>query len=93
MRVPKTWLPSMSKRVLDVLLTEELIDAGIDKAKVLEAIEGIIAEELSVEDRLNDEVRGILRKFEPEIEKGRLDYRKLFEITKQKLVKERNLVL
>jgi hypothetical protein len=28
-----------------------------------------------------------------EIEKGRLDYRKLFELTKQKLVRERNLVL
>jgi hypothetical protein len=50
-------------------------------------------EELTVEDRLNEEVREMLKKFEPEIEKGRLDYRKLFDLTKQKLVKERNLVL
>jgi hypothetical protein len=46
-----------------------------------------------VEDRINDEVRQILKKFEPEIEKGRLDYRKLFDMTKQKIVKERNVIL
>jgi uncharacterized protein len=50
-------------------------------------------EELMVEDRINDEVRQILKKFEPEIEKGRLDYRKLFDMTKQKLVRERNVIL
>jgi hypothetical protein len=46
-----------------------------------------------VEDRINDEVRQILKKFEPEIEKGRLDYRKLFDMTKQKIVRERNVIL
>ena len=34
-----------------------------------------------------------LKKYDVEIEKGRLDYRKLFELTKQKLVKERNIIL
>ena len=46
-----------------------------------------------VEDRLNEEVRQILKKFEPEIEKGRLDYRRLFDMTKQKIVKERNVII
>jgi len=55
--------------------------------------EEIITGELSVEDRLNDEVREILQKHATDIERGRMDYRKLFELTKQKLVRERNLVL
>jgi hypothetical protein len=46
-----------------------------------------------VEDRLNEEVREFLKGHASEIEKGRLDYRRLFDLTKQKLVKERNLVL
>ena len=45
------------------------------------------------EDRLNAEVRELLKKYEPEIEKGRLDFKKLFDMTKQKLIKERNLTL
>jgi hypothetical protein len=46
-----------------------------------------------VEDRLNEEVRELLKRHASDIERGRMDYRKLFELTKQRLVKERNLVL
>jgi hypothetical protein len=53
----------------------------------------IIMDELMVEDRLNEEVRELLKKHASDIERGRMDYRKLFELTKQRLVKERNLVL
>ena len=41
----------------------------------------------------NDEVRELLKTYTSEIEQGRLDYRKLFDLTKQKLVRERNIVL
>ena len=53
----------------------------------------LLLEELMVEDRVNEEVRQILKKFEPEIEKGRLDYRRLFDMTKQKLVREKNIII
>lgn len=61
--------------------------------KLLAETEELIMEELTVEDRLNEEVREILKGHTVEIEKGRLDYRRLFDLTKQKLVKERNIVL
>ncbi len=61
--------------------------------KFVAKTEEIITEELMVEDRLNDEVREILKKHSEDIERGRMDYRKLFDLTKQKLVRERNLVL
>jgi hypothetical protein len=50
-------------------------------------------EELAIEDRINDEVREILKKYTGEIEKGRLDYRKMFELTKKKIVQERGVIL
>lgn len=93
MRVPKTWIPPMSKRISDTLVGDGLIETPANAAGLLAEIEALITEELSAEDRLNDEVREMLKKFGPEIEKGRLDYRKLFDLTKQKLVKERNIVL
>lgn len=83
----------MARRIIDTLLAEDLIERDIDRAKLAEEMELIITGELSVEDRLNEEVREFLRAHETEIDRGRLDYRRLFDLTKQKLVKERNLIL
>lgn len=93
MRIPKSWVPSIAKRIVDNLLKKELIEPTIPTNTLIEETEKLLVDELMVEDRLNDEVRQFLRKYESEIEKGRLDYRKLFDMTKQKLVKERNIVL
>ncbi len=93
MRVPKTWVPILTRRIVDSLISREMIQPKIPVEKLLSEAEAIITEELMVEDRLNDEVKDLLRRHESDIERGRMDYRKLFELTKQKLVRERNLVL
>jgi hypothetical protein len=93
MRIPKTWVRPITERIINELMENELIEPAVPKEKLLDEAEAIILEELTLEDRLNDEVREILKKYEGEIEKGRLDYRKLFDLTKQKLIRERNLVL
>jgi hypothetical protein len=93
MRIPKSWVPIMAKRIAESLVSKEMVSPTIQMEKLIEKTEEIMMEELTVEDRLNDEVREILKKFAADIEQGRMDYRKLFDLTKQKLVKERNLVL
>jgi len=70
-----------------------MIELVVSKEQLLEEAEKLILDELMVEDKLNEEIRGLLKKYESEIEKSKVDYRKLFEMTKQKLVKQRNLVL
>jgi hypothetical protein len=93
MRIPKSWVPSMARRIVDNLIKKELIEPAIPVNTLIEETEKLLVDELMVEDKLNEEVRHLLRKYESEIEKGRLDYRKLFDMTKQKLVKERSIVL
>jgi hypothetical protein len=93
MRFPKTWVPLLAKRIIDNILSKNLATTTIPREKLLSETEGILLDELTLEDRLNDEVREILKTHTAEIEKGRLDYRRLFELTKQKLIRERNLVL
>lgn len=93
MRIPKSWVPIMAKRIIDNLIAREMITPKIPVEKLIERADAILLDELMVEDRLNDEVRELLKKHETDIERNRMDYRKLFELTKQKLVKERNLVL
>jgi uncharacterized protein len=93
MRVPKTWVPFLAKKVIDNITSKNLIKPAVPLEKLLSETGEIILEELTIEDRLHEEVREILKSHSAEIEKGRMDYRRLFELTKQKLVKERNLVL
>jgi hypothetical protein len=93
MRIPKTWVPLLAKKIVDNVTSKELIKPAISIKKLLLETEELILNELTVEDRLNEEVRELLKIHASEIEQGRLDYRRLFELTKQKLVRERNLVL
>jgi hypothetical protein len=93
MRIPKSWVPALAKKIADNLLNRELVESLVPAETLIAETERLLLEELMVEDRLNDEVRQILKKFEPEIEKGRLDYRRLFDMTKQKLVRERNVII
>ncbi|MEW5745021.1 MAG: DUF507 family protein [Nitrospirota bacterium] len=93
MRIPKSWVPLLAKKIVDNLTSKALIEPAVPVEELVAAAEELLLEELMVEDRLNDEVRQLLRKYESEIEKGRLDFRRLFDMTKQKLVRERNIVL
>jgi hypothetical protein len=64
-----------------------------DREKVEELVREVITEDLQVEDRLNDEVKELLRAFSNEFNKGEADYYKMFTMVKRKLVQERGLIL
>ena len=65
---------------------------GTHKA-LADSLDRVIMEELSIEDKLNAEVRQMLKPHEQEIERGQVDYQKMFTLLKNKLVKERGLIL
>jgi hypothetical protein len=60
---------------------------------VIQQLESAILSELQVEDRLNADVREMLKQFEREFAEGRADYQKMFTMVKQKLIKERGVIL
>lgn len=93
MRIPKSWVPILAQRIVSNLTSRQMVEPRVAADKLVEETSALLTEELTVEDRINDEVRLILRKYESEIEKGRLDYKKLFDMTKQKLIRERNIIL
>ncbi len=93
MKVPKGWASILAHDIIEELYKKKLIELKAPKDKVTAVTGQLILNELSVEEKLNKEVNDLLKKYDSEIEKGRLDYRKLFEITKQKLAKERNIIL
>jgi len=93
MRVPKSWIPIIAGKVVDTLFRKDLVKTEASSEELKTACEEIILNELMVEDRINEEVRDILKEHEKDIETKKLDYKKLFDMTKQKLVRERNIIL
>ena len=79
-------------------IARDLIDKGLiqplgDRAKLEDLLREVITEELQVEDRLNDEVKNLLRAFSTEFSRGEADYHKMFTMVKRKLAQERGLIL
>jgi hypothetical protein len=94
MRIPNSWVSAISKEVAEELVKKQMVELqGQSEEQFAKLIEEEILEELMVEDLINSEVREMLKQYDAEIEKGRLDYRRLFEMTKKKIVKERNIIL
>ena len=52
-----------------------------------------LTEDLQVEDRLNDEVREILRGLSDRMEGQNIQFHEMFKLVKAKLVRERKLIL
>lgn len=64
-----------------------------ERRTLVESLEQAITQELSLEDRVNAEVRQLLKAYEQQIEQGQVDYQKMFQMVKQKLVRERGIIL
>jgi hypothetical protein len=64
-----------------------------DDAQLRLAAQQIITDELLVEEQLDAEIHKLLQAYKYEITMGRMNYDELFKKTKQKLVRDRKLVL
>ena len=93
MRLTKERVHTIAFTTLQRLQTQKHLEVTGSQDQLARALEHAITEELTVEDRLNTEVREMLKKFDSEFESGKADYQKMFTMVKQKLVRERNIVL
>jgi hypothetical protein len=60
--------------------------------RVVELIDGVISEDLQVEDRLNDEVRDILGQYAEYMRREGVSYQDMFRKTKNTLISQRKIV-
>jgi uncharacterized protein len=93
MRLSKERVLHMSESLATRLQEEGLVAIVGDRKAFIEQINRVIIEELSVEDRLNAEVRQLLNAHEQDIEQGHVDYQKMFTMVKSKLARERGIIL
>lgn len=93
MRLTKIQIEDLSKLILKRLKGMELVTINSAEDKVLHRIIDIITNDLSIEDDLDREVKKFLETYEADFRSGRLDYMKMFNKVKDKLVKERDLII
>ncbi|MFZ1748372.1 MAG: DUF507 family protein [Nitrospirales bacterium] len=93
MRLNKVRVHHMAVSVIERLQASGLLQIQGKPEVVIQKLEAAILSELQVEDRLNADVREMLKQFEREFAEGRADYQKMFTMVKQKLIKERGVIL
>jgi hypothetical protein len=92
MHLPREFVAYMAKQVLKRLTTAGLIQYE-QPEYVTEVMAQVILDELSIEDRINDEVRRILETHGTEMEELGATYEEAFKAIKKQLVRERKVVL
>lgn len=93
MKLTKEQVEKMMRTVLEKLKEKDLVDIKSTETKLLERMTEVFVADLRAEDSLDREVEEILKGHSGEIDSQRLDYRKMFSIVKNKLARERGIIL
>ncbi len=92
MGLRKEYVRLLSAKIAEELVRQEMIEApqGLDLAgQLFQSMDA----EINLEDKLNEEVRGLLNQYQDQMRQSGASYQEMFKLIKNKLVKERKLVL
>jgi len=93
MKLSKERVAHMAQSLAQRLMQEHLVQLTGSQKAFEDTLQHAITGELMVEEKLNAEVRILMQKYEAEIEKGKVDYQKMFLMVKKQLAKDRGIVL
>jgi hypothetical protein len=88
----REYVAFMSREVVRRLVDSQMIEVP-DKAALAEKVRHAVSEELSIEDRLNEEVREILSQWADEMRRQGASYQEMYKKVKGQLARERKLIL
>ena len=77
---------------MDELIKREMIEAS-EVVSLREKVLSVMEAELGLEDRINEEVREILKGYADEMRNTGVSYQEMFKVVKNKLVKDKKVVL
>jgi hypothetical protein len=92
MALRKDYIRFLSAKLVEDLVKEEMIEVpeGLD---LVESIFQVMDAEINIEDRINEEVRTLLNQYGDQMRQSGASYQEMFKLIKNKLVKERKIVL
>ena len=92
MNLQKEYVHYLSRRIVEELIKRDMIEVR-DTLFLQERVVAVMDMELSVEDRINEEVRSILKDYTEEMRRTGVSYQEMFKIVKNKLVKDKKVTL
>jgi hypothetical protein len=93
MRLRKEVLERLAATIARELMRFGYVETEMSEDELRFRLNEWISSDLRVEDSLNEEVRGILAEFEGEMDRRNVEYSRMFDLVKRRLVRERNLIL
>jgi hypothetical protein len=92
MLITRDYVGHMANEVVKRLVEGNLIETHA-AVVVTQRVRQRMVEELTVEERLNEEVRGILTEHQDEMRRTGVSYQEMYKKVKAQLARERKLVL
>jgi hypothetical protein len=92
MALRKEFVRLLSVKIVEELIKQEMIEVPED-LNLAEQLFQVMEEELTLEDKINDEVRVLLNQYQDQMRQTGASYQEMFKLIKNKLVRERKLVL
>ena len=92
MLISRDYVTYMSRELVKRLIANEMLEAQ-KPDELTQRIRQTMAEELGVEDRLNEEARTILNQYSEEMRRTGASYQEMFKKVKSQLARERKLIL
>jgi hypothetical protein len=92
MALRKEFIRLLATKVAEELVEQEMIEvpAGFD---LTEELFQVMDKEMALEDRVNDEVRVLLNQYSDHMRQNGISYQEMFKLIKNKLVREKKIVL
>ena len=92
MRISPKIVESIVSDIVRILMEQKMIE--VDSYQMLEErLESVMIEDLSVEDRIDEEVREIMEQHSDMIRSSNVEYHEMFKTIKKKLIKEKKVIL
>ena len=92
MLLSRDFVGYMAKEVVKRLAAAKMIETK-NVENVTQAVRQVMADEVTVEDRLNEEVREILSKHSDEMKRVGASYQEMFKKVKAEIAKNKKLIL
>ena len=92
MRLTPDEIEFIARKVVHTLVAEKQLEVD-SEPRVVAALVKVMTEELSIEDKLNEEVREMLVQHAGEMERSNVTYTEMFKMLKRKMAKEKGIIL
>jgi hypothetical protein len=92
MLLSRDYVGYMAKEIVKRLVGGKMIEVK-NAENTTQQVRQVMAEEVTIEDRLNEEVREILAKYQDEMRNTGVSYQEMYKKVKGQLARERKLIL